>query len=49
MDDLAPFQPALIQENGLRFLVDPVHGQKTGFYIDQRRNRMRLGQYQRRA
>lgn len=36
---LAPFP---IQENGLRFLVDPFHGQKTGFYIDQRRNRLRL-------
>ncbi|RPJ45255.1 MAG: class I SAM-dependent rRNA methyltransferase, partial [Chloroflexi bacterium] len=45
MGDQAPFQPVLIHENGLRFLVDPVHGQKTGFYIDQRRNRMRLGQY----
>ena len=45
MGEQAPFQPALIHENGLRFLVDPVHGQKTGFYIDQRRNRMRLGQY----
>ena len=36
------FAPLEIQENGLLFLVDPVHGQKTGFYIDQRRNRARL-------
>ena len=37
-----PFTPLEIEENGLRFLVDPAHGQKTGFYIDQRRNRARL-------
>ncbi|MBE0698671.1 MAG: class I SAM-dependent rRNA methyltransferase [Anaerolineaceae bacterium] len=37
--ELPPFS---ISENGLRFLVDPAHGQKTGFYIDQRRNRQRL-------
>jgi 23S rRNA (cytosine1962-C5)-methyltransferase len=34
--------PFAICENGLHFLVDPAHGQKTGFYIDQRRNRQRL-------
>jgi 23S rRNA (cytosine1962-C5)-methyltransferase len=28
-----------IVENGLRFNVDPTHGQKTGFYLDQRDNR----------
>ncbi|MHB0923033.1 MAG: class I SAM-dependent rRNA methyltransferase [Bellilinea sp.] len=33
-----------IRENGLRFQVDIVHGQKTGFYIDQRRNRKRVGE-----
>lgn len=37
--ELAPFA---ICENGLKFLVDPIHGQKTGFYLDQRRNRLRL-------
>ena len=31
-----------INEQGLRFMVDPAHGQKTGFYIDQRRNRHKL-------
>ncbi len=40
----APFGPVVIEENGLEFLVDPTHGQKTGFYLDQRRNRARLGQ-----
>lgn len=28
-----------IEENGIRFLVDIHHGQKTGFYLDQRDNR----------
>jgi len=28
-----------VMENGLRFLVDWEHGQKTGFYTDQRENR----------
>jgi 23S rRNA (cytosine1962-C5)-methyltransferase len=37
-----PAGPIEINEHGLRFLVDPVHGQKTGFYIDQRRNRHKL-------
>lgn len=40
----AEFGPILIQENGLEFVVDPAHGQKTGFYIDQRYNRARLRQ-----
>ncbi len=29
-------------ENGLRFEVDPVRGQKTGFFLDQRDNRARV-------
>ena len=29
-----------IRENGCRYLVDPVNGQKTGFYLDQRDNRL---------
>jgi len=33
-----------IRENGLRFQVDVMNGQKTGFYIDQRRNRQRVGE-----
>jgi 23S rRNA (cytosine1962-C5)-methyltransferase len=33
-----------IQENGLRFRVDIVCGQKTGFFLDQRVNRKRLGE-----
>ncbi len=34
-----------IEENGMHFLVDPLHGQKTGFYLDQRGNRIRGSQY----
>ncbi len=34
-------------ENGLRFYVDWVKGQKTGFFIDQRDNRCLLEQYSR--
>jgi 23S rRNA (cytosine1962-C5)-methyltransferase len=32
----------IIQENGLSFQVDPVAGQKTGFFLDQRDNRSLL-------
>jgi 23S rRNA (cytosine1962-C5)-methyltransferase len=32
-----------IQENGVRFLVDIVEGQKTGFFLDQRDSRALLG------
>jgi 23S rRNA (cytosine1962-C5)-methyltransferase len=34
-----------VVENGARFLVDVVHGQKTGFYIDQRINRKAIQDY----
>jgi 23S rRNA (cytosine1962-C5)-methyltransferase len=34
-----------IQENGLSFLVDPWHGQKTGFFLDQRDKRAALRKY----
>lgn len=36
--------PLTFRENGLRFEVDPVHGQKTGFFLDQRDNRARVEQ-----
>lgn len=32
-------------ENGVRYAIDWVHGQKTGFFIDQRENRHLLGKY----
>jgi len=34
-----PGGPVFIQEHGLRYGVDLVAGQKTGFYLDQRENR----------
>lgn len=34
--------PVLFRENGLRFEADLLHGQKTGFFLDQRDNRARL-------
>ncbi|MEN2995173.1 MAG: class I SAM-dependent rRNA methyltransferase [Thermodesulfovibrio sp.] len=30
----------IIQEDDVKFLVDPIHGQKTGFFLDQRENRV---------
>ena len=32
-------EPVIFLESGIRFEVDPVLGQKTGFYLDQRENR----------
>ena len=38
-------EPAIATENGLKFHVDWLKGQKTGFFIDQRDNRILLQQY----
>ncbi len=38
---VAPEGPVEIHENGHRFYADIVGGQKTGFYMDQRTNRVR--------
>jgi 23S rRNA (cytosine1962-C5)-methyltransferase len=35
----------VILENGHSFLVNPVQGQKTGFFLDQRENRLLLNRY----
>ena len=35
----------VVTENGLRFQIDLTHGHKTGFFCDQRDNRMALTQY----
>ncbi|HQV68947.1 MAG TPA: class I SAM-dependent rRNA methyltransferase [Thermoflexales bacterium] len=40
-----PAGPVEVHENGLRYLVDVIGGQKTGFYLDQRENRARLAKY----
>ncbi len=39
---LAPPEPVWIEENGGRFGISPVAGQKTGWYYDQRDNRALL-------
>ena len=33
---------AMVEEGGVRFPVDPLHGQKTGWFFDQRANRDRV-------
>ena len=38
-----PSEPVWIREDGLRFRVHLMQGQKTGFYLDQRDNRRVLG------
>jgi 23S rRNA (cytosine1962-C5)-methyltransferase len=35
--------PHVAMENGIQFNIDWIHGQKTGFFIDQRENRNILG------
>jgi len=45
----APPERVEIHENGLRFLVDMKRGHKTGFYLDQRENRKRVGNFLRLA
>ncbi|MCK9305844.1 MAG: class I SAM-dependent rRNA methyltransferase, partial [Bacteroidales bacterium] len=37
--------PAIILENGKKFLVDWINGQKTGFFLDQRDNRALVEKY----
>lgn len=37
-----PTEPIEIIENQIHLLVDIVHGHKTGFYLDQRKNRTRV-------
>ena len=34
--------PVIFRENGLLFEAEPVEGQKTGFFLDQRENRARV-------
>jgi 23S rRNA (cytosine1962-C5)-methyltransferase len=35
----------IVTENGLRFQIDLTHGHKTGFFCDQRENRLALTQF----
>lgn len=41
----APSGPVFIEEHGLRYGVDLAEGQKTGFYLDQRQNRLAAAKY----
>jgi 23S rRNA (cytosine1962-C5)-methyltransferase len=41
----APRGPAFINENGIRYGLDLAEGQKTGFYVDQRDNRLAAARY----
>lgn len=38
----ATAEPLIVTEHGLQFAVDAEHGHKTGFYLDQRDNRLLL-------
>ncbi len=38
----APVEPVVFVENGLEFAADVVHGPKTGHFLDQRDNRVRV-------
>jgi 23S rRNA (cytosine1962-C5)-methyltransferase len=40
-----PPNPIVIAENGVRFQVNLIEGQKTGFYLDQRENRQAVAQF----
>lgn len=35
----------VVTENGIRYAIDFIHGQKTGFFLDQRENRSLLARY----
>jgi len=39
--------PVIFLENGLKFEAEPIIGQKTGFFLDQRDNRVRVGELSR--
>ena len=40
-----PPRPLFITENGIRYGLDVAEGQKTGFFLDQRENRLFFSQY----
>lgn len=39
----SPAEPVMFRENGLWFEADVLHGQKTGYFLDQRDNRALVG------
>jgi 23S rRNA (cytosine1962-C5)-methyltransferase len=42
---LGSIEEVIVNENGRKFYIDFLEGQKTGFFLDQRDNRALLGQY----
>lgn len=40
-------EEVIIEENGLKIKVDIASGQKTGYFLDQKKNRKRFGEYAR--
>jgi 23S rRNA (cytosine1962-C5)-methyltransferase len=42
---VVPAEPVAIDDHGVRFLVNLAEGQKTGFYLDQRDNRLAASAY----
>jgi len=46
-DTPAPAEQIVVREGGVPILASPRRGQKTGFYTDQRENRIRLGRLSR--
>ena len=40
-----PLHPVSFLENGVKFTADVLHGQKTGFFLDQRDNRQLIRQF----
>src|SRR5690606_30286178 len=40
-----PENPIAVLEHGIAYEVDPLAGQKTGFYLDQRENRAAAARY----
>lgn len=40
-----PEEPLVLNEHGVRFLVNLAEGQKTGFYLDQRENHLAVAKY----
>ncbi len=44
LDGDVPDGPVLFREAGLAFEADVRHGQKTGYFLDQRANRIRVGE-----
>ncbi len=43
--DDAPSGEIIVKEHGVRFVVDIMHGQKSGLFLDQRENRQRIRSY----